>query len=204
MATIVSPADVVNLALGRIGYKLRVGDLYEGSMEAKAALDIYGQTRDELLRQGNYEFSQRNIQMALLKSAPVTGYFPPNLWNPLTNPPPGWLYEYTYPDDCLKVGAVKQAPLQVINFDPQPNRFSIENDNNYAPARKVILCNVQDAFLTYTARVTDPKTWESDFIEEFAAALGRRLAPALTNMEAAKAEAADEQNATSVADSVQG
>ena len=38
-------ADMVNLALRRVGYKLRVGNLYDGSMAAKMALDVYAQTR---------------------------------------------------------------------------------------------------------------------------------------------------------------
>ena len=42
-----NPADVVNAALDRVGYKKNVGSLYDGSEQAAAALAIYGQTRDD-------------------------------------------------------------------------------------------------------------------------------------------------------------
>ena len=71
-----SPADVVNLSLGRIGYKLRVGSLYDGSPASKAALDIYGQTRDEQLRLADWGFAQGEVQLTLQKVAPVGGYVP--------------------------------------------------------------------------------------------------------------------------------
>src|ERR1700761_6202888 len=130
-AIIQNPADMINLALGRIGFKDRVGSLYEGSFAAKQALDLYSQTRDEMMRAVDYGFAERNIQMTLLKRAPVGGYVPPNLWNPTVNPPVPWVFEYAYPDDCLKVRAIKPLPAFVMDFDPQPVVFTIANDNNF-------------------------------------------------------------------------
>ena len=187
-----TPEDVLNLTLRRIGYKHRIGSIWEGSEAAKQALDIYGQTRDDLLRNGDYGFAERNINAVLLKQAPVGGYFPPNLWNGINNPPPPYLFEYQYPQDALKIRSVKPVPLFVMNFDPQPNIFETPNDNYFNPPQKVIVCNVPNAMLVYTAQVTNPQTWEVDFTEELAEALGRRLAPVLANMDAAKMEAAAE------------
>lgn len=202
-ASVTSPADVVNLALQRIGYKGRVGNLYDGSAAANDALDIYAQTRDELLRQNDWGFAERNLVLTLLKQAPAA-YIPPTVWDPAQYPPPGWLFEYGYPGDCLKVRCVKAVPLFQPNFDPQPNVYSIANDNTFVPPRKVILCNVPAAVLTYTGQVFEPSAWETDFVEAFAAALGRRLAPALVSMEAAKLIAADEAAAKQVAEMEQG
>lgn len=203
-AIITTPADMINLALGRIGFGDRIGSIYEGSKAAKQALDLYSQTRDELFRTGDYGFTERNVTMTLIKSAPAGGYFPPNLWDGAVNPPPPWQFEYTYPDDCLKVRSVKPIPLFVQNFDPQPNVFAVVNDQYFTPSRKVILCNVPDAMLVYTAQVTDPTRWEVDFIEEFAATLGRKLAPVLANMDVAKFEAADESQAHQLASTEEG
>lgn len=202
-ASVTSPADLVNVALQRIGYKGRVGNLFEGSAAAKDALDIYAQTRDEILRKGDWGFAERNVALALLKSAPADGYTPPNVWTPAFPPLP-WRFEYLYPDDCLDVRAVKPQSMFVMDFDPQPILFTIANDGALVPPRKVILCNVADALLTYTGQVTDPASWEADFVEAFAAALGRRLAPSLVGMEAARLIVADEQMSTAVALSVQG
>ncbi|SDD95369.1 hypothetical protein SAMN05216337_1017143 [Bradyrhizobium brasilense] len=198
-----TPADLVNVALQRIGYKGRVGNLFEGSAAAKDALDIYAQTRDEILRKGDWGFAERNLAMELLKSAPAGGYTPPNVWTP-ASPPLPWRFEYAYPSDCLDVRAIKGQSVFVMDFDPQPITFTVANDSALVPPRKVILCNVPDALLTYTGQVTDPTSWEPDFVEAFAAALGRRLAPALVGMEAAKLLIADEQMSTAQALAVQG
>src|ERR1700682_3544157 len=96
-----SAADIVNAALTHIGWEQRVGSLYDGSAAAQLALNIYGQERDDLLRETNPGFAVRNIAMALLKSAPAGGYVQGvTPWNPATNPPVGWLFEYSYPADC--------------------------------------------------------------------------------------------------------
>jgi hypothetical protein len=73
-----------------------------------------------------------------------------------------------------------------MDFDPQPIVHTIANDNALDPPQKVILCNAPNGILTHTGQVTGPTTWEADFVEAFAASLGRRLAPALVGMEAAK------------------
>jgi hypothetical protein len=203
-SVVTSPEDIVNLALTRIGYTMRVVNLFEGSPQANAALNVYSQTRDEMLRAIDYGFAERNVNLTLLKQAPATGYFPPNQWNGTVNPPPPWIFEYTYPSDCLKVRSVKPVPLFAIDFDPQPNVFAVENDNYFVPSRKVILCNVQDAQLVYTGQVTDPTLWEDDFVEALAAALGRRLAPVLKDLNVARFAAGDEAQATAIAERRQG
>ena len=192
MATVITEvADIVNLALARMGYKLLIGHIYDGSEAANLALTVYSQTRDELMRDGDWDFAKRTLALELLKQAPPTGYFPPNTWSGASHPPPGWLYEYTYPSDCLRVKSVVNTPLFGINFDPRPNAFTVTNDNYYTPARRVILCNVPGAFLNYVGQVTNPSTWDPGFTEAFASALGQRLAPALKDMETAKLEAID-------------
>lgn len=195
-----SAADEVNYALSRIGYKKRIGSLFAGSEAAQQALDIYAQTRDEKLREFDYDFAQRTVSLTLLKSAPAGGYFPPNLWNPVTNPPVGYAFEYAWPDDCLKVRVVKPTPLFTTNYDPQPNSFQIGNDNNFTPPQRVIFCSVPNAIANYTGQVTDPATWDVAFCDALAAALGVRLAPVLVGMEGAKMAMVQEQSGTAKAE----
>lgn len=205
MASIIqNPADLVNLSMIKLGRNERIGSLYEGSKWAKAALSIYGQTRDALLRAGDYGFAERNVNATLLKQAPPGGYTPANPWNGANNPPPPWVFEYTYPADMLKLRAVKPIPVFVMNFDPQPNVFAIENDNFFMPSQKVILCNVPNAQLVYTAQVTDPAVWEVDFVDLFADTLARGMALAVANMETAKFVAAEEGQAAQTAMSEEG
>lgn len=202
-ASLSSPADVVNNALTRIGYKLRVGSLYDGSEAASNALDIYAQTRDEILRQNDWGFAERNVSLTLLKSAPVGGYIPPNMWSTVYPALP-WLYEYEYPSDCLKVRALKPSPIFPQNYDPQPYVFNLANDNAYATPKKVVLCNIADAILVYTGQVTDPVTWEADFGETVCAAIGRRIAPSLGLSAMLKIAVPDEAASMAVAEKEQG
>jgi hypothetical protein len=200
VASLQSPADIVNVALAQIGYKNRVGSLFEGSRAAKNALDIYGQTRDQLLREGDWPFAQRDLVGALTKSAPVGGYVPPTVWDPLVNPPLPWLYQYTYPTDCIKVRAVKPQLIFVPNFSPQPYLFAVANNGD----ERVILSMVSNAIVTYVGQITDPTDMPPDFVEAFVAALGRRLAPVLATMDAVKLEAQAEQIETTMAERQQG
>lgn len=198
------PEDAINAALVRIGYPRRVDQAFEGTRAARAAVLIYGQTRDQLLRDGDWGFAERNMTMALLKSAPQGGYFPPNVWTPAFPPLP-WFFEYSYPADCLKVRAVKATPVLLPNYDPQTNAFTEANDDSYAPAVKVILCNVPAAQLVYTGRITDPTVWEPSFVEALIAALADRLAAALgSERSAPQNEAADEQAQSAKATVTQG
>ena len=200
MAT--SPEDVVNLALVRIGYPQRVGSLYEGSKPAKSALDIYAQTRDELLRSFAWGFAERDVALALQKTAPPGGYTVP--W---TNAYPilPWIFQYAYPADCLEIRAIRRSPIFIPEFDPKPVVFRVANDNSFAPPVKVILCNAAGAILVYTARVTDVTTWEPLFVEALAAALARRLAPMLAKAQnAVQIEAQDEAMETGAAEQVRG
>lgn len=204
-ASIQNTTDVCNLTLARIGYALRIGSLYDGSKAAKLFLSIYAQTRDAILRSGDWGFAERNAAMTLLKSAPLGGYIPPTYWNPAVNPPVPYLFEYAYPSDCLEVRAVKPVPLFLVNVDPTFYRWSVDNDSTFTPPQKVILCNIPSpAVLVYTGQVTDPSTWESDFVESLSAALGRRAAPHLVGLDVAKMEVGDETQETAAAEEIQG
>jgi len=175
-----SPEDIINYGLAKIGHPQRIGSVYDGSDASKKALDVYAQTRDQMLRDGDWDFATRNVAMTLLKSAP--SYLAPGTPWSSTYPPIPWKYEYQYPDDCLKVRAIKLQPLfpTQANYQPQSINFSITNDNGYTPAKKVILCNVpQPSLLIYTAQVTDPTVWEASFTEALATQIAERLAPSL-------------------------
>lgn len=196
-----SPEDIINDALARIGYKLRIGSIWEGSTAAKLALTIYSQTRDDLLRSQDWGFASRDTDLTLLKQAPPGGYGGVQWTSAYPMLP--WFFSYAYPSDALKIRAVKPTPVFIPNFDPSHNIFSIENDNTLTTPQggpqKVILCNVPNAVCLYTAQVTAPLQWEVGFTEALCAAIGRRLAPSLLGLEAAKLAAADEQQSIAIA-----
>lgn len=191
--TISTPAQVVNLALTKIGYKMRVANLFDGSEAAKRALDIYGAARDRVLYDGDWDFAERSVQAVLLKQAPT---IPPNyIVKPWTTAYPSlpWYYEYAYPPDCLKVRSVKRLPAFIPNYDPRYNNFSVDNDIGYSPPRKVILTNVPNAIIVYTGQITNPYQWNEAFLDTFTDELGKALGPVLTGIDSFKLAEANEQ-----------
>lgn len=157
-----APEDVVNSALQEIGYPRMVGDLYEGSIAARVALAIYGETRDELLTAGEWPFALREVQ---LTTAGVPAPIP-------------WQNEYLYPSDCLRMRYIRPGPLTtgVRDNDPQPVLFRPWNDTRFSPPIRAILCDLGTPILIYQGRVTDPATWSSGFLRALIASLAQRLA----------------------------
>lgn len=179
--------DIVNQALREVGWQRPIAEFYEGSRAARVALDIFGQTRDELLDAGEWPFARRaNVALTLLKGPPPPGgYDPGTPWNN-TYPPPGWLYEYLYPDDMLELRAILPSPGAMWDLNPQPQLWRVDNDNSLVDnagqptaQKKVILCNVAGALATYSAQITDPNLWEPGFIATLVKALKAKFALAL-------------------------
>jgi len=173
--------DIINLALDETGYPHHIADIYEGSPAARVGLEIYGQTRDELLRARDWSFSRRAVSLSLLKGPPPAGgYNPVQPWSAI-NPYPGFLYEYSYPSDCLDLRAIVGAPGPMPDLDPLPAEWRVDNDPlpivtgtppvAGGPAAKVILCNTTNAMAIYRARVTDMTTWEPLFTQTLVDAL---------------------------------
>ena len=176
--TITSPENIVNLALAELGWPLRVNDIRDGSFTAQVALDTYGQTRDSLIENGEWEFAERIVPATLLKQAPVGGYNPRNPWTS-AYPSLPWKYEYAYPSDCIKVRSVRPQQLGSYNPDPKFNRFSLDNDNALVPIQRVILCDVPFALITYAGRVTNPTAWDASFTDALVEALCKAMGPKL-------------------------
>lgn len=207
-AVITSPADVLNVALRKVGYRLRVSSLLDGSEAASFALDLYGQTRDHLLRTGKtgmqpWDFAQRQVQGTVVRTAPAA-YSSGTPWDPDDYPFFPWLYEYEWPEDCLKVRAVR--PLPAALFDPAPTStlFTTANENLGAGFARSILANVPNALIIYTGQVTNPASWSVDFVEVLSSELAERLAKNLANLDVVKLEALAAANETAVAERVQG
>ncbi len=172
-----NPADVANAALARMGFKLQVGSLLDGSDHAQKILNVYGQARDKLLESFDYDFAERTVDLTLINEAPAGGYFPPNAWNPNNYPPPNFAYQYGFPSDAIKIRSLKFQPLFTLNPDPRPLKFS--EYNNAALGLRTIVTNVPAAVAIYTGRIVDPTVWSVSFAEALAAELAVLLGPLL-------------------------
>lgn len=197
--------SLVNQALVDIGYQgPRVTDIREGSEAANAALEVYSQTRDELLDADDWPFSRRgNVPLTLLKGPPPGGGYNPNSpWSP-RYPAPGWLYEYLYPDDCIELKAILRPPQAMFDLNPQPATWRIDNDNslvdrdgNPTTQKKVILTNMKSALAVYIGEVNDPGLWEPGFTLVVVQRLGEKLSRRLRLGEMVRKDEAAEAGAS--------
>jgi hypothetical protein len=193
-----TPEGLCNMALRRIGYGTPIGYLLEGSPAARAAVEVYGQTRDDLLRGSDWDFARQAAGLALLKTAPVGGY---GYLNPWTNayPPPPYRYEYAYPTNALLVRSVRPTPILMPEFDPQPNVFVVADDSSVTPS-KVILTNLVNAQAVYTGQIIDPTQWNASFVEAMVDSLATLLQQALgPNPDADKERMEQEAQAIGIA-----
>lgn len=184
VASVQSPTDIVNLSLADIGFKGRISNLYDGSAASKKALDVYGQTRDALLRKADFGFAEHII------SAVLTGAAAPAPWS----------VEYVYPTDCIRVRDMFGPEYLADKNNPLPVLYTIAN----AAAGRVIWTNEASATLVYTSRVTDPTAWDVIFIESLVTEIGKRLAMVLTTADAVKMEQDNEKMLAPIIESVVG
>lgn len=164
---------VVNQALDLIGHARKIGNIYEGTPEARTALDFWVQTRDEAFLVLQPSWAKKDDTLLLQKTAPV-GYDSGTPWSSIYPPPP-WKYEYSYPADCVVPLQVKSAPFMLPEWRPRYAPFREAYDNGIL----VLLTNEPDAMLVYIANDKDPDHWHADFVSAVIENLAKKMAPLL-------------------------
>lgn len=186
---------ICNKALLSIGARTTIASLDEESNEAEKCRLLYTDTRDEVMQKAHWNFAKKTAVLGLLKSAPGTPSNPDAAteWSD-EFPAPPWLYEYSYPSDCLMIRflvpqvqtGVTGVPLTTANGGMYPyvmgpaQRFEIASDLVDSVQRTVILTNQYQAIASYTLRVTNENLFSNSFTDAFSAALAAKLAMALT------------------------
>lgn len=192
-----------NEALRTLGVPKRIGSAYEGSEVAKACLEVFSQTRDQLIRSGDWDFARRtNVALSQIKGPPpVYGFGPWQPWTPAF-PPPGWNYEYAYPSDCLKFAAIVPLPTTYPILLPRAANWRVDDDGFDATGTplaqpvKVVLSDMPGALAVYYARVANPALWDAGFTQTFIDALSDALAVPLAK--SVQLKQAEQQTAAAV------
>lgn len=220
-----TPADIVNRALDAIGRSdMVIGDIEEGTDGAQPALRAYDPALRQLLRAAHWNFARKMVPLVLLADA--SG----QTADVGTQVLPPWVYEYAYPDDCMKArflpqnylnpnqassvpqtSAQESQPPYGVGMRLTPAPFLVSSDFQYpvnqqsnwqegvgtSPAgRIVVLTNVQQAQLVYTALMPFPSMWDPLFEQALVDLLSVRLSPALAKDDRsglAKTKAAEER-----------
>jgi len=203
---VTSEVDIANRALSAIGTRSQIASLDEGSNESIQVKLLLEPLRDEVLRLAPWNCAHNFVNLALICAAPGT---PENPTPGTTQwqrgiPPPPWSFEYAYPSDCLRplyivpqfsTGFASGVPITTAVtggapafWNGPPVRFKVAIDQIGQDGRpadggadtRVILTNQEQAILCYNRRVINPDVWDDQFQQALVAALGGRLAIALT------------------------
>lgn len=149
--------DICNLALSHIGSGSIASFLAEQSHLAVECRKLYPSARDTVLRDHEWGFAERRDALAL-----TTGITPV-----------GYEYAYAYPLGCIRALRIwKEAK------DTPPYEFIINASDSLT--QKVILTDIVEAVLVYTARVVHPNVYDDAFIYALSYRLATDLAIPIT------------------------
>lgn len=194
-----SPVEVVNIALAEIGAQASISSFSEGSNEANVAALFYTPKIQALHRSAHWNCTRFQAALTLLKAAVGTPENPTG--DTLDQPPLPWLYEFAYPNDCLKARyivpiysnsgpAIPLTTAPATAFQPlwasPPPPFVVATDLDAdGNTVRVILTDKQQAQLVYTKDYTaDPNLWDPQFLGAATSFLGTWFVNALTRNQA--------------------
>jgi hypothetical protein len=151
----VAEASIANLALARIGADL-IRDTTDDTPSARQSKAVFAATRDELLRDYEFNFAQRYVMLS--KADTYTG------------PRGHWQYAYEIPASpvvlkVLEVGGNKENLFEVIGSD----------------SLRLLLCNIATTTtptlaVKYVESVIDPARWDSLFKDALVLRLASKMA----------------------------
>jgi hypothetical protein len=158
-------AGICNLALLRAQQLQRITSLSDRTPAGEACNTIWEYARDATLEAAAWPFA--------MKREAVT---------PITDGERGaWAYAYLCPNDCIAPRSLDVAdadhPLGTYNTNPGEREqlvFTTESDE--ATGRRVVLTNVENAVIVYTARIKEPARWTAMFRNALAFQLASDLA----------------------------
>jgi hypothetical protein len=208
--------SICNRALSVMGTRSSIAAMTENSPEAQACSLHFEAACRAMLRLAPWSFARATVQGALIAAAPGTlenpngtaplPLVPISEANPAGSTPTqivSWQYEYTWPQDCVRLRQVKppfSTPNAGTNPVPMwpgvntsdasfvpgimdlekrtPYQISLDQDAN-GNNIKVILTNIEYALIVYTRLIDDPNLWDDEFSEAFVFMLASHLVGAL-------------------------
>lgn len=189
-----SVLSIANRSLLSVGARAQVADLQEGSAEANAISVLFAPTFEHLARSARWNCLRKQASLSLLAAATGTPENPDG--TTLPQPPVPWLYQYSYPSDCLALRNIVPAlpvsstgvPISPAYISGQtilpgggqiPFAVAYATDAQSNPIT-VILCNQTQAQAVYTVNQPNPQIWDSMFQAAMVASLAAYLVPALS------------------------
>lgn len=156
-----SVVAICNSALAKIAVSQAISSLEEDSVEAALCRATYPEKLDELLEVAPWPFAQKRAKLAEVPDSARGGY----------------AYTYYLPEDCIRVQEVWGGRRPRDARDRVP--FIIENEAEV----RVLLTDMPDAEIRYTARVTNTRAFSPSFRTALSWAIAADLAAGLTDKE---------------------
>lgn len=156
---------ICNMALSRLDLN-PINSFIEATKEARTCKIHYEQTRDFVLRGHKWGFATKEDTLALLDATYT-----------------GWDYAYQFPSDCLAPRYIYNPTLSA--YEQADEDYTLSTSGTKIPFEvrasssgdsKIILTDQEDAILIYTAKVTQPTAFDSQFIEALVLKLASVLA----------------------------
>lgn len=169
-----SSVDIGNMALGHIGARQTIESFSEQSAEARTVALWYDRARELVLEKHDWGFARKRQALAP-SSEPA--------------PTPDWQFRYQYPSDCLKARALVNPGIvyypphmefarigHLIRPDAIPYEVGLSTDKS----AKIILTDLDQAELVYTANLTDPTLYPMSVVFTISYALASMIAYKIT------------------------
>lgn len=155
-----SQVEIYNMALSNIGISETVASLEERSKAQQTCSRFWELARDTALAQFPWQFATKISTLAMTGTAPRT-----------------WLYQYQYPNDCLKAMYLT-PPGRILR--PQDINERANFVTGYADSGQVIWTNEQEAELAYIVRIVDTGKYPPLFVEALSWKLASLIAMPMT------------------------
>ena len=155
---------ICNQALDVIGYKRHIGSVWDGTPAARVALDLYSETRDEVLVLRPWPFAVGRYTITPTTDGPAPDY--------------PWLYKYIRPISPLKIldvypGGMDYAAIMKVEPVRWLERFDL------ALRARVIWTEFTAARAVVIESVDEPEVFSPEFIATLVQALAEKFQRAL-------------------------
>ena len=157
MAT--SDVDIANVAL-RLLKAQRISSLTDGTKNANVVNDIFTEIRESLLGDHNWGFATKRVKLARSSTTPVFDFD----------------YGYVLPSDWLRTVSV---------HDNDAGTGTIEYQEEELEDQGVLMASVEDVYLVYIYKVTDPNRMSAACRKAFAYELAVSM-PGINNISATR------------------
>ena len=146
----ISQVEMCNMALGKIGHKRFISDIYpdEDTEPARQCYRFWEGNRDFVLSDAPWRCARKRTELSELETAPDFG----------------WDYQFTLPSDFIR-------EVEVLDSSEIPTEYTIEN---------VLLANTDTIYLKYIYKLTDTTKYHPMLLEAMVTRLAHLLAMPLT------------------------